>query len=136
MRGDHPDIHASLSLEQFLNAKHGMYWTSGSPHGTVEETLARLDLTRDVMLRLPHFSALPFFIAQSDLIVTIPEDLGVAFSHLINIKLFKPPLRLPNFEIRQYWHERHHADPANKWLRNIVRKETAKMLLLQKRDAH
>lgn len=136
VRGDHPVIHNSLSLEQFVNARHGMYWTSGSPHSAVEEALARLDLTRDVMLRLPRFSALPFFIAQSDLIMTIPEDLGVGFSRLINIKLFKPPLKLPNFEIHQYWHERHHADPANKWLRNIIKKETANMLLLQKRNEH
>ncbi|MES2363593.1 MAG: LysR family transcriptional regulator [Pseudomonadota bacterium] len=136
VRSDHPVIHNSLSLEQFVNARHGMYWTSGSPHSAVEEALAGLDLTRDVMLRLPRFSALPFFIAQSDLIMTIPEDLGVGFSRLINIKLFKPPLKLPNFEIRQYWHERHHADPANKWLRNIIKKETANMLLLQKRNEH
>ncbi len=132
VRGDHPVIRNSLSLDQFVNAKHGMYWTSGSPHSAVEEALARLDLTRDVMLRLPRFSALPFFISQSDLIMTIPEDLGVGFSRMINIKLFKPPLKLPNFEIRQYWHERHHADPANKWLRNIIKRETADMLLLRK----
>ncbi|MBI2729054.1 MAG: LysR family transcriptional regulator [Polaromonas sp.] len=132
VRGDHPFIKNSLSLDQFVNAKHGMYWTSGSPHSAVEEALSRLDLTRDVMLRLPRFSALPFFISQSDLIMTIPEDLGVGFSRMINIKLFKPPLKLPNFEIRQYWHERHHADPANKWLRNIIKRETADMLLLRK----
>jgi DNA-binding transcriptional LysR family regulator len=133
VRKDHPQIHDSLSLEQFLNASHAMYWTSGSPHSAVEEALARLDLTRDVTLRLPRFSAVPFFIAQSDLIATIPEDLGQAFSGLINIKVFKPPLKLPNFEIRQYWHERHHADPANKWLRRIVKSETANMVRMQPR---
>ena len=136
VRSQHPTIHDSLSLEQFLNTKHGMYWTTGSPHSAVEETLARLDLTRDVMLRVPRFSALPFLIAQSDLIVTIPEDLGVAFSSLMDIKLFKPPLKLPNFEIRQYWHERLHADAANKWLRTVIRKETANMARLQPRDAY
>ncbi|MDB5964897.1 MAG: LysR family transcriptional regulator [Polaromonas sp.] len=127
VRTDHPDIHASLSLEQYLHAKHAMYWTTGSPHSAVEEALAQHDLARDVMLRLPRFSALPFFIAQSDVIVTMPEDLGLAFSQFVKIKLFKPPLKLPNFEIRQYWHERHHADPANKWMRKIIKAETANM---------
>jgi DNA-binding transcriptional LysR family regulator len=135
VRKDHPQIRDSLSLDQFLHAQHAMYWTSGSPHSAVEEALARLDLTRDVTLRLPRFSAVPFFIAQSDLIATIPEDLGQAFSSLINIKVFKPPLKLPNFEIRQYWHERHHADPANKWLRKIVKSETANMVRTQARPA-
>lgn len=131
VRGDHPNIQGSLSLNQFLNNKHAMYWTTGSPHSAVEEALSRLDLTRDVMLRLPRFSALPFFIAQSDLVVTIPEDLGLAFTGLLGIRIFKPPMKLPNFEIRQYWHERHHADPANKWLRTVVKTETANMAHMQ-----
>ncbi len=135
VRSDHPDIGNSLSMEQFLRAKHGMYWTSGSPHGIVEETLARLGLARDVSLRVPRFNALPFLIAQSDLIVTIPEDLGLAFSHLIDIKLFPPPLPLANFEIKQYWHERHHAEPAFKWLRTVIKHETANLRHLSARSA-
>ena len=131
VRNDHPDIQRSLSMDQFLKAKHGMYWTTGSPHSAVEEALAKLDLTHEVALRVPRLSALPFLIAQSDLIVTIPEDLGQAFGKLINIKLFKPPLKLPNFEIRQYWHERHHADAANKWMRTIIKNETNNMAHLQ-----
>ena len=135
VRSDHPDIGDTLSLEQFLRAKHGMYWTTGSPHSIVEQTLAQLDLTRDVTLRVPRFAALPFLIAQSDLIVTIPEDLGLAFSRLINIKLFPPPLPLANFEIKQYWHERHHAEPAFRWLRNLVKSETANLARLPPRTA-
>jgi len=124
VRSDHPQIGDSLSMEQFLNAKHGMYATSGSPHSVVDETLARLNLSRNVSLRVPRFAALPFLIASSDLIVTIPEDLGQTFSQLIDIKLFPPPFALAPFEIKQYWHERHHAEPAFKWLRSVVRKET------------
>ena len=133
VRKDHPHIHGALSMAQFLSAKHGMYWTTGSPHSAVEETLARLDLARDVVLRVPRFSALPFLIAQSDLIVTIPEDLGQAFSSLVNIKLFKPPLKLPDFEIRQYWHERLNADAANRWMRSVIKNETANMAHLKPR---
>jgi len=124
VRSDHPQIGDSLSLAQFLNAKHGMYATSGSPHSVVDETMARLNLSRDVTLRVPRFAALPFLIASSDLIVTIPEDLGQTFSRLIDIKLFAPPFMLEPFEIKQYWHERHHAEPAFQWLRNVVRRET------------
>jgi DNA-binding transcriptional LysR family regulator len=127
VRADHPDIGDTLSLEQFLAAKHAMYWTKGATYSEVEGVLAQLKLTREVKLRVPRLSALPFLIAQSDLIVTIPEDLGTTFSSLINIKLFKPPLPLANFQIRQYWHERLHAEPAYRWLRKVVKEETAKV---------
>ena len=136
VRADHPSIRGSLSLEQFLSAKHGMYWTTGSPHGIVEETLAKRGLTRDVLLRVPRFAALPFLIAQSDLIATIPEDLGLAFSKLINIRVFAPPLKLPSFEIKQYWHERYHADAANRWMRTVIKNETAKMAHLKPAAPH
>jgi DNA-binding transcriptional LysR family regulator len=124
VRANHPQIGNSLSMEQFLNAKHGMYATSGSPHSVVDETMARLNLSREVTLRVPRFAALPFLIASSDLIVTIPEDLGQTFSQLLDIKLFPPPFALAPFEIKQYWHERHHAEPAFQWLRSVVHKKT------------
>lgn len=127
VRSDHPEIRDALSLDQFLHAKHGMYWTTGSPHGIVEQTLAKLNLSREVALRVPRFSALPFLIEQTDLVVTIPQDLGLAFSRMIRIKLFAPPLPLPNFEIKQYWHERHHAEPAYRWLRKVVKQESANL---------
>lgn len=124
VRAGHPQIRDSLSLVQFLQAKHGMYATSGSPHSVVDETMARLNLSRDLTLRVPRFSALPFLIAQSDLIVTIPEDLGNTFSKLMDIRLFPPPFALEPFEIKQYWHERLHAEPAFQWLRHVVHRET------------
>ncbi len=135
VRTGHPDIGDSLSIEQYLRAKHGMYSTSGSPHSVVDETLARMNMTRDVSLRVPRFAALPFLIARSDLVVTIPEDLGLAFSRLIDIKLFAPPLPLGQFEIKQYWHERHHAEPAFRWLRGVVRKETLHLVRQRPRKA-
>jgi len=127
VRAGHPDITNGLSVEQFLAARHAMYWTSGSPHGIVEETLARLNLSRDVMLRVPRFASLPFLIAESDLLITVPKDLGVAFSRMLPIRLFAPPLPLPHFEIKQYWHERHHAEPAQRWLRQLVKAETGQI---------
>ncbi len=128
VRAGHPAIGDSLSLEQFLQARHAMYWTTGSPHSQIEEALARLGLTRDVALRVPRFAALPFQLAASDLIATIPEDLGLLFRRLLSIKLFPPPFALAPFEIKQYWHERHHAEPSHRWLRQVVRTETEEAL--------
>jgi DNA-binding transcriptional LysR family regulator len=129
VRAGHPDITDSLSLEQFLRAQHAMYWTTGSPHSQIEEVLARRGLTRSIGARVPRFAALPFMVAATDMIATIPQDLGLLFSRLVPIRLFVPPLELPDFEIKQYWHERHHAEPGYRWLRAIVRDETQRALL-------
>ena len=128
VRADHPLIQHDLSLEQFLAGKHVMYWSHDAIHDTLERTLARLKLSRDVRLRVPRFSALPSLIAQSDLILTVPEDVAIAMARLTQIRTLKPPLPLARFQVRQYWHERLNTDPAHRWFRRMVKEETEKLL--------
>jgi hypothetical protein len=33
----------------------------------------------------------------------------------------EPPLPLPGFSLRQYWHPRFHHDVANRWLRQLLK---------------
>ncbi len=128
VRAGHPDITDHLSLEQFLRNEHAMYWTTGSPHSQIEQVLARQGLTRSIGARVPCFAAVPFMVAATDMIATMPQDLATLFSRLVPIRLFAPPLDLPNFEIKQYWHTRHHAEPGYRWLRALVRDETHRAL--------
>ena len=74
-------------------------------------------------LALPNYKSPPSELAERAQMQSV--------SRRIPVKLFKPPLKLPNFEIRQYWHERHHADAANKWMRTIIKNETNNMAHLQ-----
>ncbi len=127
VRRDHPEIGDTLSLEQFLDARHALYATSGAMHYGVEQALARLNLARNVALTVPRFSALPFLVAQTDLLVTVPEDLGELFTRMLDVKLLKLPLPQPGFQIKQYWHERLHAEPAHRWLRKVMKEITAGM---------
>lgn len=129
MRQDHPDIGDTLSLTQFLDARHALYWTRGATYGRLDEVLAKRGLAREITVRLPRLSALPFLIAATDLVATVPEDLGLLFRRLVPIKLLPVPIALPNIQIKQYWHERLHADTAHKWLRNLVRQTTQGTML-------
>ncbi|QNP48987.1 LysR family transcriptional regulator [Diaphorobacter aerolatus] len=121
MRKDHPVIKDSLSLSQFLGSRHALYWTHGSTYGRLDEALARRGHTRDIALRMPRLGALPFAVAMSDLLVTLPEDLGLVFEKLLPIKLLPVPLSVPDIQVKQYWHERLHADPIHEWFRNLVK---------------
>jgi len=35
------------------------------------------------------------------------------------------PLELPPVQLRMYWHASNDADPANLWLRNLLKEEAA-----------
>jgi DNA-binding transcriptional LysR family regulator len=132
-RQDHPLIGNQLTLEKFLACRHAMYASSGSLHYGIEQALAQRSLTRDVILTVPRFAALPFLVAESDLIATVPEDLGTLFTRIMPLRQFKPPIELAPFQIKQYWHQRLHDEPAYRWLRETVFELISRLTLTPRR---
>jgi DNA-binding transcriptional LysR family regulator len=118
-RPDHPTIKDRLSLKQYLAASHAIVSAPGTGHDVVERVLAEKGLKRRVALHVTHFLAIPLIVANTDLIVTIPAMLAESYLPAGNIKLLAPPVKLPVYSIKQYWHERFHEDAANRWLRGL-----------------
>lgn len=119
-RGDHPTIGDTLTLKQYLAASHAIVSATGTGHDVVERVLAARGYTRRIALHVTHFLAIPLIVANTDLVVTIPTMLAESYLPTMNIKLLAPPLKMPVYAIMQYWHERFHEDPANRWLRELV----------------
>lgn len=104
IRKDHPTIGQSLSLEQFLEAGHAVV-NGASEHWQVS-SLATIGGTRppNVHINLPHFTALPFVISQSDLIAVLPSRTAESFSERFNLRWLPIPFVMPNFRVRLLWH--------------------------------
>ena len=116
-RADHPRFSAGMTLEAFHDVSHALTTASGSGHQLLDRILQQHHAHRRVMLEVPHFLVLPFVIANSDLMVIMPSQLAEAFAQLAPILIMEPPIPVPSYDIRMFWHERFHADPANRWLR-------------------
>ena len=89
---------------------------AGVTHGLVIEK-ALADVGAHVSLQVGHFFAAGAIVAQTDLIATVPWGLGQALGRLIGLRAFTPPIELPTPHLSITWHERHHRDPGNAWLR-------------------
>jgi hypothetical protein len=37
----------------------------------------------------------------------------------VDVTVLELPIDIPKFNIAQYWHERFHTDPGNRWLRGV-----------------
>jgi DNA-binding transcriptional LysR family regulator len=109
------------TLTRFLRARHALVAPLGRGGRFVDDALAAIGKQRQVSLMLPHFLAMPFAIAASDLVVTIAERVARIYAQVLPVKLFQPPLSLPKFRIASYWHERDRHDPALAWLRMKVK---------------
>lgn len=113
-------VDGALSLDQFLALDHALISPRGRHGGIVDSALARLGKKRRVALMIPHFLAAPMVIAQSDLVLTLPERIGRAFAAMLPLTIVAPPLELPSFAVSAFWHERQAHDVAHAWLRSMV----------------
>ena len=120
VRSDHPTIGERLTLKQFLAASHAIVRPAGRSH-IFERFLEQRGVQRKVRLDVGHFTSLLTIIAESDLIATVPLDIGQVFARLAKVRLIEPPIKPPGFDLKQHWHRRFHKDGANIWLRRTLR---------------
>ncbi|HXH02292.1 MAG TPA: LysR family transcriptional regulator [Candidatus Competibacteraceae bacterium] len=118
---DHPRVQGSLSLAQYEAEEHAVVTTSGTGHLFVDRELARQNITRKVALRLPNFLGVAFVVEHTDLLVTIPARLGEMLAGRGRFRTYPVPFPLPDYAVKQHWHERYHHDPGNRWLRGVIR---------------
>lgn len=117
VRRDHPAIGSRLTARQFAAARHAIATPGGTGHDIIERALIDHGLEDRIVLRVQNFLVLPSIVAASDLVAIVPRSVGSQISRLEHVKLLPLPLPIPEFDIRQCWHERYHGDPANRWLR-------------------
>lgn len=107
-----------MTLRQFLAAGHIVVQPEGRQHA-FDRWLDDRGHRRRIMLELSHFMSLLAILPQSDLIVTVPDDIAQAVGRHIPLTLIDLPFRPLRIEVQQFWHRRLHQDPANRWLRSV-----------------
>jgi DNA-binding transcriptional LysR family regulator len=121
LRANHPITATTLSLAQFLSLEHAVVYGAGRSYEIVERFLKSKKIHRRVVLQTPHFMSIPFIIAQSDLVVTVPHAVGMFVKSMhMNIRIAQPPLRTPRIDLKQHWHRNFQRDPKSRWLRELV----------------
>ncbi|HEY6240409.1 MAG TPA: LysR family transcriptional regulator [Burkholderiales bacterium] len=123
VREGHPKIRDALTLRQFREASHVLVAANPSTaigHAeTIERALRAPGVNARIALRNAHFLALPGIVLNTDFVATLPKGLAASFQEHLKVRVFPPPVPLPGFEIKLYWHDRYHREPGNKWLRGV-----------------
>jgi DNA-binding transcriptional LysR family regulator len=126
VRESHPVIRDVLSFEQFLQASHVIYQPAGGGHASqesfVDKAFWAAGLHRRVAVRLAHAVGMSSMVSNTDHLVVIPHMLALACARLVPVNILELPIEIPRFQVAQYWHERFHADPGNRWLRGVFRR--------------
>jgi DNA-binding transcriptional LysR family regulator len=114
----HPRLRKSLTVRAYKEEAH-----VGIVHGTgyrlLEMALARQGVERHILLELPAFLGLSAIISTTDLLATLPRQIGETLARTAGLNVFPCPLSIPSFSVKQHWHTRYHHDAANRWLRAV-----------------
>jgi DNA-binding transcriptional LysR family regulator len=116
----HPLANKRMTLARYAKSSHLLVAPQGSGSSRVDELLEARGLQRHIALTTRHFSTAPFIVASSDVLWTAPHEIAVIASRYVELVLRTPPLRLEPFGYYLSWHERAQADPAHRWLRQLI----------------
>lgn len=116
-RKGHPLNDKKLTLDDFCRFDHVIVSpTGGSFEGPADRVLSELGASRTVSVSLPSFHVLLETIRTGDFLALVPERL--LYGKMAGLKLFNPPITVPDFDVIATWHQRVGRNPAHRWLRS------------------
>lgn len=119
---DHPRIHGKLTVEDYQREAHVAVSYGGirGVNALIKNALLTNHIERRVLLTLTGFLGVGKVIATTDLITTLPRNVGEALASQSELQVLQCPVPIPSYMIKQYWHARYHRDPGNQWFRKLV----------------
>ncbi len=120
VRRGHPLLSGRLTPQRFAQARHAFIAPRGTRGGVVDDALRAHGLERRVVLQSAQFLVSPFVIADSDLVITLPERVAAMFERSLDLVTFAPPLLLEGFSISLAWHVRSESDPLSTLVRELL----------------
>lgn len=122
-RRDHPKLGRRISLEQFSRLPFvdvRVVGEDGIGARLAKAHFARLGITRNVAIIVPHFHAVAIAVAHSDCIGTLPERFATAIAELLPLRALVLPFPDVNFSMSLAWHERTDRDAGAQYFRGLV----------------
>ncbi|WP_342628489.1 LysR family transcriptional regulator [Nguyenibacter vanlangensis] len=121
----HRLLSAAITPQRYAACRHVVVSRRGIATGPVDTALAALGLHRRIVAIMPGFPDALRIARRSDLVALVPQScLGVDPSSDAAIGdglvTFPLPVPTPEIMISAMWHPRMTADPAHRWLRDIV----------------
>jgi len=124
VRADNP---MPMTLETFtaachvVDAAHVQVSIDGQGNSLVDSMLAERGLRRRIAVMLPNATDIPFVVAATDLIATLPSRVVKGLATVPTVRIVPAPL--PNVEVSAhlFWHPRTHNSPLRAWLRATIK---------------
>ena len=137
---DHPAVSGrsggrGWTVERYLESEHvaPMAFHAAAP-GVIDQHLAAQGLQRNLVVRSAHFSLIPLMVRGSWLVLTTGRLFCSRYAEALDLRVVRCPVPFPTLTYYQLWHERTHAAPPLRWLRELVRDVARQLALTEKQS--
>jgi DNA-binding transcriptional LysR family regulator len=128
VRRGHPlEAMTEINAEHYAACGHVVTSRRGHSTGPVDDGLAAMGLTRNIVAIVPSFPAALAIARSSDLVALIPASFLLAAQEhpkdgvVTTTYVFELPVNTAPITISQMWHPRLELDAAHRWLREQIR---------------
>lgn len=98
----------------------GLDYAAVRSHSETLRILQLLKLEDRLRLSAAHFLALPAIVRATDLGVLMPQNIAEGFAAAGGYAIAEPKMPLRDFSVSLHWSRRFEADPANRWMRELL----------------
>jgi DNA-binding transcriptional LysR family regulator len=121
LRTTHPRAGRQLSLRTFVETPHVRVMYPGNERqGSIDTILRSRGLSRRIAVTVPHYLTIPAMVAISNLLGVVPEQMARRAVRSLRLKIFDPPIALPDITVMMIWNERAQFDRAHRWFRECI----------------
>jgi len=114
-------IEAYAAAGHLVDGGHVRVSPEGVGSSVVDAILAARGLRRRIVLVLPSSAGVPYIVAATDLIATLPSRIVKGLALVPKVRVLKPSFLNVEVSPHMYWHRRSEDVSLHNWLRSAIR---------------
>lgn len=126
VRRGHPDLSGqALTRKRYAALSHVQLTATGGGGGLLERELARVGVTREVILGMASMTTAAYVVSQTDWAITINSIRARTSAQRFALDIHELPFKLRHIPLSAVWHRRTDQSPLHLWLRERLRAAVA-----------
>ncbi|MEM1111711.1 MAG: LysR family transcriptional regulator [Pseudomonadota bacterium] len=119
-RKNHPTLDAGSSLEQVLETPSVVLYPRSERLSLFDQHLLSLGLKRKRGIMVPSIFNMPYIVAETDMICTLPESIALELAKKFELDLYPVPIGDWLAPLYLIWHSSLDGDLGHQWFRNTI----------------
>lgn len=116
---------APVSIDDYLNYPHVLVTPWNESRGIIDSTLSKINKKRQVAMTLPSVLSAPYLLQNTPYFLAIPEIYLRSLHTSLDLIYQEPPVPIPDFQIKLYWHKVREKEPRLSWLIDVLKRLAA-----------